>query len=313
MARNMKHSETNGRPVLVVGGSGQIGQQLVRLLHARRRPVVGTYCHNARGGMLALDASDAEQARRVVDEVRPAVVVNAANARGGSDACERDPSLAERYHFGNGRNLADAARRADARFVQISTDYVFDGRDGPYDDEDAAPAPLSRLGQAKLRLESYIAERMQDALIVRTSFVFSWTPRSKTRNFAMQVLLNHKSGEAMRVPVDQVGNVTYAPNFAAGLFELIEMRAQGVYHLAGTTRCSKYAWAMRMVDVFDLDPALIVGVTTEELKQDAPRPLESGFILDKVRETLAHTRLMSLDEGLLDMKRHVNGAMQGLS
>ena len=289
----------NQGPVLVVGGSGQIGQQLVRLFERDKWPVVGTYFRNKAPGLVNLDASQEPQISELFDRVKPTVVINAASSPGGTDACELEPDLAMRYHFGAGRNLADVAQRHGAKFVQISTDYVFDGKSGPYKETDPAN-PLSQLGRAKLRLEDYVLDNMADALVIRTTFVFSWTPESKTGNFAMQIFDSNRQGKSMNVPVDQVGNVTYAPNFSQALVELIQTGRCGLYHLAGTTRCSKYDWALALTDYFGLDPGLIQGTTTQQLGQPAPRPLQAGFVLDKAQGVLK-TRLLSLQNSLPEM------------
>ncbi|OFW11400.1 MAG: hypothetical protein A3H96_00410 [Acidobacteria bacterium RIFCSPLOWO2_02_FULL_67_36] len=294
---------------LVIGGSGQIGQSLVRSLARRGRHATSTFCRNARLGGVHLDASDPREVAAVFGRIGPAVVINAVNTPGGADACERDPALAHRYHFESGRHLADAARGRGARFVQISTDYVFDGTGGPYAESDPT-WPLSQLGRARRDLEKYVSEHADDALIVRTSFVFSWTLESKTSNFVMQIIDSVRDQSPIRVPLDQIGNVTYAPNFADALVELIEKRVTGLFHLAGVTRCSKYEWAMKAADTFGLDSSLIRGVTTAELGQAAPRPLESGFMLDKVRRVLERTRLMSLDEGLAAMRDRMLSASE---
>lgn len=286
--------------VLVVGGSGQIGKQLVRLFEQDKWPVVGTYFRNEAPGLVKLDASEEQQISELFEQVHPTVVINAASTPGGTDACELEPDLAVRYHFGTGRNLADAAQRHGAKFIQISTDYVFDGRSGPYMETDPAE-PLSRLGRAKLKLEEYILNNMPDALVTRTTFVFSWTPESKTGNFAMQIFDSNRQGKAMNVPVDQVGNVTYAPNFSQALVELIQTGRSGLYHLAGTTRCSKYDWALALTDYFGLDSGLIKGVTTQQLGQPAPRPLQAGFVLDKAQGVL-QTKLQSLQDSLPEMR-----------
>lgn len=295
---------TSEHPVLIVGGSGQIGQHLAMACHARGWPVVATFYRNPQPGGIALDATDGAQVRRVVQRVQPWLIVNSLNTQGGTDACEEDPELAQRAHFHTACHLVDAARRVGAKLVQISTDYVFDGRSGPYT-EDAVPAPLSQLGRAKLQAERYVLTQLPDALVIRTSCVFSWTPRSATKNFVMQVLEHDQAGELMRVPYDQIGNVTYASNLAEALVELMEGGASGLYHVAGTTRCSKYDWAMRVVEFFGLNPLLIQGASTVELGQVGPRPLHGGLCLDKVQAVLTHTRLVSLEEGLTDMAREM--------
>jgi dTDP-4-dehydrorhamnose reductase len=295
---------TNAGAVLVVGGSGQVGQQLIRVFEQAGRGVTATYYRNPKPGLEPLDATDAGQVAGLFAKVNPTVVINSLNAAGGTDACELDPALAERSHFTTGRNLADQAQRFGSKFVQISTDYVFDGEAGPYRETDP-PHPLSQLGRAKLRLEEYVLKTVPEALVVRTSFIFSWTPDSKTKNFVMQVFDACRERRPMPVPVDQVGNLTYAPNFVGALVELIRLDAAGLYHVAGTTRCSKYEWALKVADYFGLDATLIRGLTTKELGQAGPRPLESGFVLDKAQGALKQTRLMSLEEGLADMKQHM--------
>jgi len=288
----------------VVGGSGQIGQRIVAACAAREWAVVRTSYRDQRGGIERLDATNAADVWRVMKRLSPSVIINSVNARGGTDACEADPALAQRAHFETARNLVDAARRVGARFVQISTDYVFDGQGGPYA-ETAVPRPLSQLGRAKLQAEQYALAQLADALVLRTSFVFSWTPESSTKNFVMQVLENDQHGSVMRVPNDQVGNVTYAPNFAAALVELVDGGCAGLYHLAGTTRCSKYEWALRVADFFGLNRALLQGVSTSQLQQPGPRPLQSGFRLEKILAVLRTTRLLSLEEGLAAMAQEM--------
>ncbi len=292
------------RPICVIGGSGQIGERLVQVLSERGWPVTSTYYHHARPGASALDATDAVQVHELVSRLRPRLIINSLNAPGGTDACEADPELARRVHFETARHLMDAARAVKAKFVQISTDYVFDGREGPYG-EDAIPAPLSQLGRAKLHAEEYALQYLSESLVVRTSFVFSWTPHSATKNFVMQMLEHDQRKQVLRVPNDQVGNMTYAPNFAEALVELIELGAHGLYHVAGRTRCSKHAWALRVAAYFGLSPEIIEGVSTTALGQRGPRPLQSGFRLEKVQAVLKRTRLMSLDEGLADMAREM--------
>lgn len=295
------------RPVCIVGGSGQIGERLTRVFSAHGRPVIPTYCRHERPGAVVLDASDAGAAARLMRQVNPWLIINSLNAKGGTDACEADPALARRAHFETARNLIDAAAEVGARFVQISTDYVFDGRQGPYTEDDS-PAPLSQLGRAKLEAERDALSRMPGALVVRTSFVYSWTPQSATKNFVMQILEHDRRGEVMQVPNDQIGNVTYAGNFAEALVELVETGAAGIYHVAGTTRCSKYEWARQVAEVFGLDRELIQGVSTAQLGQLGPRPLQSGFCLEKVQAVLRRTRLMSLDEGLVEMAHEMASA-----
>ena len=297
------------RPILIVGGSGQIGERVARLYAEQGGPVVSTCFSQARAGASPLDASDANQVMRLTARLQPRLIINCVNAKGGTDACERDPSLAQRFHFGSACHLVDAARAVGAKFVHLSTDYVFDGRAGPYSEDDV-PCPISQLGRAKRQAEQYVLEQLPAALILRTSFVFSWAQQTTALNFVMQLFAGDRQGSVVRVPTDQIGNVTYAPNLAEAVVELVELNAKGLYHVAGTTRCSKYAWALRVAHYFGLRAIVIQGVTTAELQQAAPRPLQSGFRLEKVQAILKRTRLWSLEEGLAEMEREMAGVTQ---
>ncbi len=311
MAMKPRGHRQGDRPILIVGGSGQIGAALCRAWTGVGQRAIGTYYERATGDCVQLDAANRDRVFEVIRAMEPRIIINSLNAKGGTDACELNPELAVQAHFETARNLADAATEVDARFVQISTDYVFDGHAGPYD-ESAEPRPLSQLGRAKRDAERY-ALRVAHALVVRTSFVFSWTPWSQTKNFVMQLFDADRSHRSMRVPVDQVGNVTYAPNFADALVELLERRATGVYHVAGTTRCSKHAWALRVATRFALDVRLFEGVTTAQLGQAGPRPLSSGFILKNAQAALARTRLLSLDESLEAMAAVMSRELSGMA
>ncbi len=295
------------QPVLIVGGSGQIGQRVVAACQARGWRVVPTFYAHPQPGALQLDATDSAQVREVVRRMQPWLIVNGLNAKGGTDACEADPALARHAHFESARHLVDSARGVGATFVQMSTDYVFDGHVGPYVETDEAK-PLSQLGRAKLDAERYALARVPTALVLRTSFVFSWAPHSSTKNFVMQLLEHDRQSTVIRVPTDQVGNVTYAPNVAEALAELVELGCTGLFHVAGTTRCSKYEWALRVAEYFGLNRALIQGMSTVELGQRGPRPLQSGFRLQKVQGVLRRTRLLSLDESLVQMEREMVSA-----
>lgn len=293
--------------ILVIGGSGQIGNLLVRQLQNTNVSVTGTYLQNPFQNGIQLDASDLKQVTQVFNELKPSVVINAFNAPGGADACQIDPELANTSHYESAKNIIDCANFHRTKVIQLSTDYVFDGESGPYSESDK-PNPISHLGKAKLKVEQYLGNFSKNSLIIRTSFVFSWTPESKTKNFVMQLLDCHNKNQTIPVPIDQTGNITYAPNLVDAIQELISLQATGLYHLSGLTRCSKYDWALKVIDSFNLNPSIVQGLTTHELDQAAPRPLESGFKLDKAQSTLNNTTLYTLDEALSHMKTIINKA-----
>jgi dTDP-4-dehydrorhamnose reductase len=282
--------------VLVVGASGLVGHYSLMLWQTRGVPVVGTYLRHQRSGCVQLDVTDASQVEAIFRHVRPTVVLNASNMAGGTDTCERDPQRAQLIHFTGARNLADACSRYHARFVQVSTDYVFDGLNGPYREDDP-PNPISEYGRAKLAAERYVLESLSDSLVIRTTFVFDWDPYSSTKNFVMTLLDRLNRGESVEVALDQFGNPTLATNLANALIEATSQRITGILNVAGSSRCSRLEWAMAAAMRLGLDARLLRGVRTAVLNQIAKRPLKAGFILDRAAALLS-TRLLTLAEAL---------------
>jgi len=280
--------------VLIVGASGFIGRAL---LSAFGPGAVGTYCNHPEEGLRLLDMRDAAAVDRLVGNLRPELIVHPA-AQPNVDWCEDHIQESFDINVTGTRNVAAAARRAGARYVFFSTDYIFSGRSGPYR-EDASPDPPNVYGRHKLEAERAIAELLDDYVIVRVCGVYGFEPRGK--NFVMGLLAKGQRGEPMNVPADQWGNPTYADNLAVAVQELSWSTHRGVYHVVGPENCDRISFARLACDVFELDPRFLQPRTTAELAQRAPRPLRGGLETAKVRALLA-TELVAPRRGLELMK-----------
>jgi dTDP-4-dehydrorhamnose reductase len=280
---------------VVIGGSGQIGGWLLRLLAERGHEAVGTYATAAFPGLVQLDAADLERAAQWVREQRPDVVFYPAGFT-WVDGCERDPAHARAANVDQPLNLAHAAARLGARFVYFSTDYVFDGANGPYGEDDA-PRPLSVYGQAKLEAEVALAEFGGMELTVRTAWVFG--PERQGKNFAYQLVRSLRQGRPLVCPSDQVSSPSYAPGVAHAVLDLVEVEYSGLVHVAGPETISRPQFARAIADSFGLDPTLIVAKPTAELGQGAPRPLCGGLATRRL-DSLLPGRMRGLAAALND-------------
>lgn len=265
------------RTALVVGASGQVGRHVSQALRERGWSVVGTGKTRAGAGLLPLDLSDEAAIRRTVGERRPGLCVLAA-ALTDVERCEGEPALAEALNARAPAVAAAACRAAGGRTVYLSTEYVFDGSAGPYGEDDAV-CPVSVYGRTKLEGERAVLAADPDALLVRTTVVFSLCPGD--RNFLMQLLDRLGAGERMRVPVDQVSSPTYAPFLGDAIAELAT-RASGVLNVAGAEVMDRFTFATRAARALGLDPRLIVPVRTSQLGQRARRPLRAGLLVDRL-------------------------------
>ena len=285
----------------VIGGSGQIGGWLLRVLADRGYEAVGTYATVPFPGLDRVDAADLDGAAAWVRAKRPDVLFYPAGFT-WVDGCERDPSRAASANLEQPLNLARAAADAGARFVYFSTDYVFDGENGPYDEESPAN-PLSAYGRSKRDAEVALADELGGrALSARTSWVFG--PERQGKNFAYQLVKALSEGKEMVCPSDQVSNPSYGPDVARAVVDLVEQGRSGLVHVAGSEVIGRVEFARAIAEGFGLDPGLVVGKTTAELGQTTPRPLQGGLLTPKLDAWLPGA-LRPLPECLADFRERL--------
>ncbi|HET9488688.1 MAG TPA: dTDP-4-dehydrorhamnose reductase [Methylomirabilota bacterium] len=283
---------------LVVGASGQVGAALSVRLAARGHRVIATHHRTPAPSTRQLDFTDAAATERIIDETRPDWIFCAAGLI-HVDYCEEVPAEAYRANRDAPAAAARLAARRGARFIYYSTEYVFDGRAGPYGEADQ-PDPLSVYGRSKLEGERAVVQANPGSLVVRTTVVYGPEPQGK--NFVYQLLRRLRAGERMTVAVDQRSSPTYNEDLAAASVELAERGVGGVIHVAGPDILDRYAFARTACEVFDLDPESLTPVPTAELSQRAPRPLNAGLRTDRARALLT-TPLRGPREGLEAMRR----------
>lgn len=276
--------------VLVVGGSGFVGGQLMK---AFGDGTVGTYCHSPRAGLEKLDMTDADEVAAFVRDLDPQLIVHPA-AQPNVDRCESEVEESYQVNVVGTGNVARAAASVGARYVYFSTDYLFDGQQGPYA-TDAEPTPLSVYGRHKLEAETLVKETVANHLVVRVCGVYGFHPEGK--NFIMGLLDKGRRGEPMNVPSDQWGTPTYVVNLAEAVKELATADFVGVAHPVGPDFLVRTEFAELAAEVLGLDPAFLNPMTTEELGQVAARPLKGG-VDNQSTQAMLQTRLMSAREGL---------------
>ncbi len=221
--------------VLIAGAGGQLGQELLATV-----PESLTAVGLARAD---LDITDAAAVRSAVAAHQPTVIVNAA-AYTAVDRAESEVELAFGVNRGGAANLAAAAQAIGARFVHVSTDFVFDGRaERPYRPDDPT-GPVNVYGASKLAGERAALAAAPDALVVRTAWVYG--PGGS--NFLATMLRLMRSRADVRVVADQIGTPTSTPTLAAGLWRLIGLKASGVLHLTDSGIASWYDFAVAIAE-----------------------------------------------------------------
>jgi dTDP-4-dehydrorhamnose reductase len=279
------------RRALVIGASGQVGFQASTALRAGGWQVVGTYASHPAPGLVPLDLRSAEEVRARVKDVAADLVV-LASALTNVERCEEEPALAAAMNAEAPAAVAEAARASGGRTLFLSTEYLFDGKAGPYG-EDAPASPVSVYGRTKLEGERAVLRADPANLSIRTTVVYSWRPGD--RNFLMQLVEQLGSGRRMRVPEDQVSSPTYAPDLGWAIAALAGAAA-GILNVAGPDVLGRYDFAARAARILGLDASLLDAVPTAGLGQKAARPLAAGLRTERLRAM--GIAMKGVDEGV---------------
>lgn len=249
------------RRILVTGGSGQLGTELLP-------------CLSKLGTVLAPGRQDLDLTRddciAGLIDLQPTHVVHAAGAT-DVERCEIEPTWAHAINAEGTRCVVEACRRLDAWLLYVSTDYVFDGaKTQPYVETDV-PSPLNVYGRSKLAGEQFVLTLMPRGAIVRTAWVYGHVGR----NFVATILRKLQTDEILQVVIDQVGSPSYTVDLAEGLAHLVAHEASGLFHLTNSGACSWFALAQAIAREIGAKPQRVQPITSAPLHLRACRPAYS--------------------------------------
>lgn len=289
------------KKLLVIGATGLIGRNVAYELN-RKFAWIGTAYSKAGGGYLKCDIMDPENVADIFNTVKPTHVIHCAQLAGGLDFYEKNPELANKFHFGGTVNLARECLKHGAKLIFISSECVFDGGKNFYNENDA-PNPGSIYGKYKAESERWISQSLNDYLIIRSMSVFGWDPLTETPNAIMNAYFSISSGQRCVVSALRWGTPTYVKDLAKAIVELSSTGATGIYHVAGATFVNRYDWLKKTCDALGWDSSLLTP-KREVSCGLAFRPLKIGLDTKKFRENFK-TKLHSLDESLELMKEDI--------
>lgn len=278
---------------IVIGASGQVGKSLLARLERDGWEVLGTYRSRRKPGLMELDIRSRSAVEDLLLRVKPDIVFLPA-ALADVDYCETHRDEARAVNMVGPIHASEAISRARSKLVFFSTDYVFDGQNGPYGETDAA-RPVNFYGQTKLEAEEYIRRESPSSLIVRTAWVFGYDPASV--NFAMQVCRRLEAGSPVVAAGDQWGTPTFVDDLVEATLDLVRRGAEGTFHVAGRDFLSRHEFAEKLACALGFDPKLVRSVPTSALSQKALRPVKGGLRTEKLSRTLGRGP-MALDEAI---------------
>jgi dTDP-4-dehydrorhamnose reductase len=294
--------------VLICGSNGLLGQRLALMLgHETEYEVLHTSHHRLfvldrhLFDFTQLDITNKGDVKSLVTSFRPDIIVNAA-AMTNVDVCETQRELAWKVNVVGVENLVEVARRLNSLLIQISTDYVFDGKNGPYKETDRAN-PVNYYGKTKLAGENVILAGGISSAILRTIVVYG-TGINIKNNFALWVISSLREAKNICCVDDQIGNPTHVSDLAANVLKVIEQGRTGLFHIGGADAVSRNEFAVKAAEVFGLSASLIQRTKSSDLHQTAMRPLVTSLVTMKAEKDLDY-HPMTLVQGLELLKREL--------
>lgn len=297
--------------ILITGSNGLLGQKLQQLLvsapYNTQVEVLATSRGNNRCSITSanlryqtMDITNREEVIATLAQFKPDAVINTA-AMTQVDDCETKRDLCWQLNVNSVEYLIEGCQQLQQAghtpfLVHLSTDFIFDGAAGPYD-EKAEANPVSYYGESKLAAEKALLASDIQWSIARTVLVYGITEAMSRSNIILWVKKSLEDGKTIHVVDDQWRTPTLAEDLAMGCFLMADKKINGIFNISGKDFLTPYEMAIKTAKYFNLDQSLIVKTDASRFSQPAKRPPKTGFILDKAIKQLGYTPC-SFDEGI---------------
>ena len=288
--------------ILITGSNGLLGQKLVKLLAGKGNiELLATSkgenrINNKEGYQYQpLDITNKEEVLATVNEFHPDTIINTA-AMTNVDACELNKELCWDLNVNSVKYLIEASERNKTHLIHLSTDFIFDGEEGPYKERDE-PNPLSYYGKSKYEAEKLLQKSNVKWSVARTIIVYGIGENMSRSNIVLWAKEALEKGNPLTIVDDQFRSPTLAEDLAMGCWLIAEKQAEGIYHLSGKDVMSIIDLVYRVADFYGLDKSIVTPIKSSSLNQVAKRPPKTGFILDKAVNDIGYSPC-SFEEGL---------------
>lgn len=281
------------KKILITGSNGLLGQKLIYQLigypefevfatsRGENRTIV-----KKRYTYIPLDITDEQEVNETFDFVKPDIVINTA-AMTNVDACEDDKEGCWKLNVTAVEYLVKACEKHNSHLIHLSTDFIFDGEDGPYD-ETAAPNPLSYYGESKLASEQIVQQSKCKWAIARTVLVYGVVDNMSRSNIVLWAKGALEKGVELTVVNDQFRTPTLAEDLAHGCILIAQKGAEGIYNISGDEFMCVLDIVNKVADFYGYDTNLVKPISSLTLNQKAKRPPKTGFVLDKAKAELGY-------------------------
>jgi dTDP-4-dehydrorhamnose reductase len=294
------------KKIVITGSNGLLGQSLLKLLLKEKNnyEVFGFSKGVNRSGrtdfyFVSIDITNEENLKKELIKIQPDAIINTA-AMTQVDDCEIHKEACDVLNIEVVKWLKEIAEIINCHVIQLSTDFIFDGKKGYYKETDA-PNPLSYYGISKVKSEEILLNSKIDFTILRTILVYGKVYDMSRTNIVLWVREMLEKGKEITIVDDQFRMPTYVEDLAMSCKLAIDKNATGIYHISSTKLMSVFEIAQKIADVFELDKNLIKPISSSTLNQRARRPAKTGFNLLKTTSELG-LKVHSFEEDLQRFK-----------
>lgn len=295
--------------ILVTGSNGLLGQKIIYALRNRADVKCistsrGDNRMKAKDGYIyeSMDITDLSSVMDVFEKYKPDVVIHTA-AMTNVDACESNRDDAWLLNVQSVEHIVEACKKYGTHLVHLSTDFVFDGRNGPYVETDE-PNPLSFYAHTKYEGEKLIEKSGIPAAILRTIIIYGVVDDNSRSNVVLWALNSMKKQKEITVINDQFRSPTLAEDLADACISAAMKKAKGIYHVSGREVMNILDIVRVVADFFELDQKYILPTSSAVLNQPAARPPVTGFIITKAVNELDF-KPRTFIEGLSHLKNQL--------
>lgn len=282
--------------VFIIGASGLVGSNCLQHFTEQGWNVKGSYFSFPTTNCVFFNTLDlAHPDNFDLLSWKPNIIVHC-GALTHVDYCEQHPEESYEKTVQSTLNIISLAKACDAKLVYLSTDYIYDGAKGPYQ-EDAAINPISVYGKHKLLAEESVLE-LANALVIRITNVYGDEERGK--NFIARIIQQCKDAQllTLKLPIDQYATPTNAMDIAKAMCLLLKDGHTGVFNIGSTDYMNRVALALRVLKYFPEASYELIPLSTKELQQAAARPLLGGFISTKFHQLYPEFLFSTVDDYL---------------
>lgn len=307
-------TQMNKPYILITGSNGLLGQKLVaKLIENNSFEILAT----GRGACrlpkswngytyTQMDITNPLKVNEVFLQYQPKVVIHCA-CMTNVDRCETERTSCYQQNVEAVSFIVDACERNNTHLIHLSTDFIFDGKEGPYFEDDR-PNPLNYYGETKLESEKIIKKSALDWTIVRTGLVYGISYDMSRSNIVLWVKNSLENEKELNLVDDQYRTPTLAEDLAEGCILIAERKATGIYNISGKDFLTPYDMGLETACYFNLNKSKIKKADSSTFTQTAKRPLKTGFVIDKAQRELNY-RPRSFKEGIAILAKQIKFSM----